>query len=434
MLPRFSRWTERCAIALVVCLLFLPKVNLVSVGGETAGIRIDDVVLLGLAALLVVGFLSVGRLHLTGIEWRVGLVVAVGLVSNAVNLAVWGVSRPLYSLRLVEYFTFFYFGYYFARRHRLTEVAWWLMAVNGVVMGLQALGWVGAWTSTGGYLTGALSRPTGLGGGPWEVGAILNVGFAIVTAPMRRLRSVLLVFAPTFGLILMSGARMPTLAHLLLLTVCVYRHSRSRMRFAGKMALLGCLLWGVLTVVPSTVSERSERLSSSENLEMFGQLYRNADPVRAGAAERASVALDDEDSDMSWLMRCVKWSAAIKTYLAHPARWLIGAGPGTFGPALDGGWLRVVTETGVLGLVLFVGLLRYLGRLGAEMTGIVLALAVNMLMIDIQIAYKAMSLVFFAAGFYSAAVYSSRAVAAGPLFSLRSRQREAAAALATSLV
>jgi hypothetical protein len=78
--------------------------------------------------------------------------------------------------------------------------------------------------------------------------------------------------------------------------------------------------------------------------------------------------------------------------------WIFGVGPGTLGPALDGGWLRLVSETGAVGTVAFLFLMRKISNLSIACSMSVLALAVNMLMVDSQNAYKVMVFLFFLAG------------------------------------
>jgi hypothetical protein len=76
----------------------------------------------------------------------------------------------------------------------------------------------------------------------------------------------------------------------------------------------------------------------------------------------------------------------------------MGLGPGSLTPALDGGWLRLISETGVVGTVAFLLLMRRISSLSTSCLMAVFALAVNMLMVDSHNAYKVMAFLFFLAG------------------------------------
>ena len=190
---------------------------------------------------------------------------------------------------------------------------------------------------------------------------------------------------------------MPLLANTILVWFYIARHSRHRAAatvkfFVGILVLCICIF-----LVPNTLTKRSVNLFSAANIEYFQEAYGSIDPGRE-PLEFSAITVPD-DSDMSWMMRMVKWVYAIKVWRANPVCWFLGVGPGTWGPALDGGWLRLLTENGVIGLVLFVLMLRCRDCNQSIMGPIRCCLFINMLMIDLNIAYKAMAFVLFVLGY-----------------------------------
>ena len=113
---------------------------------------------------------------------------------------------------------------------------------------------------------------------------------------------------------------------------------------------------------------------------------------------------------MSWLLRATKWMYAYKTWVTTPEAWVIGLGPGMWGPSLDGGWLRLLTETGVLGVLAFVLFFNTLCSTPL-LKAVRLCVFLNMAFIDIYISYKTMSLVFLIAGATVGAARFARAQA-----------------------
>jgi len=80
--------------------------------------------------------------------------------------------------------------------------------------------------------------------------------------------------------------------------------------------------------------------------------------------------------------------------------YLTGLGFGVFGPALDGGWLRLLVETGFLGLFAYARFLVNVAKKVPFGLYIAIATAINMMFIDMQLSYKGMALLLFLVGFY----------------------------------
>lgn len=398
--PKLSTDARNAFCGLGVLLLFLPKINLIQIGGETAGIRIDDLILAGILAFLVAVTLIGLRTSVSKLEMLFAALVAEAIVSNAINFAFYHRSSFLYSLRLVEYFLFFYVGYYFAGS--LARVAKWVLLANALVMVLQEFGLVGAASSEGLASSIQYGRAVGLTGGPWEVGVVINFCCAILVFDQRRKprpASAILVFAVGFALVLLTGSRMAAVAQIILVLIYLYLRSRSGIRFITISLLVLSVVVAGLVLVPNPLTKRSANLFTLDNFEALRILY-DSTPDDPGASGLADFRLADSTGDLSWVIRAAKWSGAVKLWNRSILTMIFGVGPGTLGPALDGSWLRVLTETGVVGLLAFLLFSRYIFRnLGWQMRGVLLSLQISMLMVDIHIAYKAMSFFMFSLGF-----------------------------------
>jgi hypothetical protein len=381
------------------CLLFSVKVNLFSVPGQTAGLRLDDALLAGIGLLLSAVFLVSGRVVFRPLEVKAALVLFVFVISNFFNAFLFSRSNLLYSARFAEYFLFFYIGYYFARSHSLKRVTKWLLGANATVMVLQLLGLVGGYASEEYIAAGNFERVVGLTGGPWEVGTIINFSLAILLTRSRgrsfAVRN-LILFLLTFALVLLTGARMGVVAHICIYAVFLIHRAQRPIRVVAAAGGFSVLFVLSIFSIPNPVQARSVNLFSSDNMKAFGDAYRHVTPSREVSAipwnDGRSTAPDEEGSmDASWAIRLVKWTYMLKLWVMTPFAWLIGLGPGVSGPALDGAWLRLLVETGIVGVLTFANFLLSIARLNEVAEGLVIALVINMLMTDTHIAYKAMS-------------------------------------------
>jgi hypothetical protein len=209
-----------------------------------------------------------------------------------------------------------------------------------------------------------------------------------------------LLFCATFALLLLCGARSPAVIHLIVFGVFLFRRSKHK----GALLIRGGTVLAVGLVaflaIPNKVTERSQYLFNPDNLVLAQKIYDRTelDPhfTSFEKVDNGAGILDSE-SDTSWLLRATKWMYACKTWATTPVAWVIGLGPGMWGPSLDGGWLRLLTETGAIGLLAFVLFFNTLSSTPL-LKAVRLCVYLNMAFIDIYISYKTMSLVFLIAG------------------------------------
>ena len=380
-------------------LLLLPKINFVGFRGETAGIRLDDIILLIVAGAMLIDWM--GRLELTiePLPLAGFTVVGTSCLSNLANLGI-GHSSILYSLRLAEYMIFFWSGKYLVRRgydfYLLVKV---LVLLNFLVAILQYAGFIGGFATLG--YEAPVGRPFGVSANhPAEMAAMLNLAFAVLAFGDESARfwrwSLIVGF-----FVVITGSRSALAAHCLLMLVYVYRHSKNKANFVLTSVGFSALLVAIVVAVPNDITSRSADLFSWQNVQTFRDVYDRipVDRQFADVSEGGSPEDSPEGVDISWYMRGYKWAEVVKTMFAQPwVIWILGVGPGGIGIALDGGWLRLVVETGVVGTFVFLALLRKISRLSASCSMAVLALGVNMFMVDSQLAYKVMAFLFFLAG------------------------------------
>jgi hypothetical protein len=397
-LYRFSRPAGQAFGAMGVLLLLLPKVNLVELQNGAAGLRIDDILLASCLMLFAAVRIYYADLRPTKVElafagWMVAL-----LASNVVNVTLYGRSNWLYSLRYLEYFLFFYFGYYFAQRHELRSLARAVLWINGPIMVLQMFNLIGGYASAG-YARG-IDRPIGLTGGPWEIGVLINFCLAIFLFDgWVSKKSGVWALVTTSALLLLTASRMAVLAQLTIVVAFYCRNGHSVFSVLWKSGLAVAVLASVFWFTPNPLRERSQDLFNVENINYLQQIYKQTpdNPSLDGFYDFQA----QDDSDLSWVMRVSKWCKAIKMWSHNSTGPIFGIGPGGIGIALDGGWLRIIIETGFLGLTAILALAYSISRISPTLRIMLLAIAVNLLMIDIYLAYKVMAFLFFSAGYFA---------------------------------
>lgn len=418
----FDLRTSLVIVLLCLPLLFIPKINLMTFDGETAGLRMDDLILLGFALILFWAHFGL-RKKLFDIEWWVLILTVFSLFSFGLNRIFVGLgwlqvdAKIFYCVRILEYFLFFYVG---AMASRFTyfstkNIIWAFFLWNVAFILMQKFGLIGTWTSWG-YSTNSSYRTAGISSFPSEMGALLNLIFCYLIfdktqnpriahlLPSGLRKFMALSYTYTMFLIcsifvIFTGSRIAIVALILPFLAKLKEEVNFRKistliiaipLFAGAAVLLTLLIQNTYSVV-----ERSVGLLSMSNIDLVYEVWDNialdVDPVG-----HESVALGDQD--VSWWIRIHKWCHALKIYVIHPECWLQGVGPGFATGALDGGFLRVLTEYGIIGSYIYFKLFQVIWRQNQQLKWVVIAFLFNMIFFDAYLAYKPMVLIFFMSG------------------------------------
>lgn len=427
-IPSLRLFDKRTSFSLALCflmLIFLPKINLVSLGQrESAGIRIDDILLLFFAIIFFWAHRSLA-MNMGVLEKRVGAIIALSLISFSLNrmLVAEGLMHVhaslFYCFRLAEYFLFFYVGILCSQFFSLTSVIKAFFAWNFLLMLLQKAGFIGQFF-IGVYTPSAQDRVSGIASFPSEAGMLLNMIFCVLlyTDPTWRFSRLLPAYLREFFkytyvywlfiifaiLTIWTGSRIAIVAMSIVFLFKLKNNLNFRslhmVLFGGLFLVGGGMLMLSLIENTDSVFSRSAGLFSWRNLELIGKVWQQIDisyePI-------GNEAVRYDKYDMSWWIRIHKWIYALKVYFSHPECYLQGIGPGFGMAALDGGFVRVLTENGLIGCLLYGKVFKYIYNQSLALKWVVIAFMFNMIFFDVYIAYKPMSLLFFISGYtYSA--------------------------------
>jgi hypothetical protein len=417
----FDKQLSLFILIFFIPLFFLPKINLLTIGSETAGLRIDDFLLLFFGVLLVWSHLILHK-KLYPIElWMIGLTIF-GILSFASNRLLVSLGYQLldakifYTVRLLEYFLFFYIGALAARFQLGKGFIQAFFLWNFLLMTLQKFNLAGAITNLG-YEGDVSSRVQGIASFPSEMGLLLNLLFCYmiyndsyrskiipIFPPLFRQflrKSYLYIMFVIFGIfIIFTGNRISVLAHL----ICFFGKLKQEINwkslksFAAMIIFIPILLGAITYMMLQTDSiyARSASLISMKNVQLAQIVWDKIDTTQDPIGNEVT---DSDGYDMSWWLRIHKWIFVTKAFVIHPEIYLQGLGPGFAWSALDGGILRVVAEYGLLGSLFFFYFFRSIYNINPQLRWMTIALLINMLFFDAYLAYKTMSFYLFIAGY-----------------------------------
>jgi hypothetical protein len=382
---------------------------LISTAGSS--IRIEDFVLGGLCVWYLVVRPAV---PLAAPALGIGVV---GVASAVVN---WVVGRVeilpalLYGVRTVEYFAVFPLLYLvcthedprWRRQFRYVLVVATCIQVGvaaaQAVLGLQI-----------GFSRFSYDRGAGLTSGPYELGAVC----AALACFWLAHRNVVLAATAVAGVVL-SASRISLLAVAVGLVVTAYvvrrrddgpvvrsegSADRPRWWHGAKPFAISVLLAAVITSAPGWFEQATGGTTSRASGTSLSAAWETAAAAADGtpifpdaytyqvvAYESFAQTLGVNEStstDVSNEVRFYRWQLLLPQITAGTA--LLGLGPSFPGPSVDGGYLRILVETGVVGLAAWASLL--LGifrRTPAWLYGAIATLLIGSTFIDLPFAMK----------------------------------------------
>jgi hypothetical protein len=419
----FSFKTAYLLSLFCLALLYLPKINFISFStSETAGVRIDDIVLFGTSIFFFWAFVSLRRKFLD-VEKLMFTIILFSLFSFLCNKIlvtlgmIFETAVFFYAVRLFEYFIFFYIGLAAANVFRLQSVLTLFFGLNVVFIVLQKAGLVGAFTSLDGYVKSADDRPQGIASFPSEMGVLLNILFCYFIYSDCKTPKFVYLFPPMvrhfctrysefilffiFGiLIVITGSRIAIAAlfvsFLPVLSALFRKPTIAKFVASFTMITLASLAFAY-GIYAFGLAERSKGLFSLSNIELARSVWDNIHLKASVNSDQLFIS--QETQDESWFIRIHKWAYAFKAYVMHPECYLQGIGPGFSGAALDGGLVRIFVEYGLIGFFLFMKFFKRLAGTSRALFWIVVSIFINMVFFDVYLAYKPMSMLFLIAGY-----------------------------------
>lgn len=420
-MPFFDNKLAVLTLILCIPLLFLPKINLLTVGGESAGIRYDDLILLIVGSLILCAHLF-SRKDIYKIEVWILLITAFSFVSFFANRILMNFdiiymdAKIFYVVRLLEYFMFFYIGATATRFVKGEIVVQIFLVWNLLLMTLQKLGWIGAITVLG-YDSDVASRVQGIASFPSEMGLLLNLIFCYLVFDKNHSRWISIfpskvfqhflnrsyiywMFALFSVFVIFTGNRVSIVA----LVFCFLARLKQQYRFRSLGSLVSLFIivpvlflgMGGLVMKTRAIYERSSGLLSVKNLNLAEAIWDRIDLRKDPVGNEV---VNSRDYDTSWWMRIHKWVHATKAYFFNPVVYLQGLGPGFAWAALDGGLLRIFLENGIIGCILYWKFFSSIYKINPQTKWMTIALLLNMVFFDAYLAYKTMSFFLFASGY-----------------------------------
>jgi hypothetical protein len=418
-----ARWVPNTVVLMVTWLLIGPRVPLANVAGSS--VRLEDAFIAILWVYVLCRWRSVSE-HLP--RRRVMAIAAIGVLASLFAVLAGRVSigpALLYSIRPLEYWVVFP-ALFFVLENGSEKAGKFFIRVLGLVTVVQ-VGVAALQALLGldlGFSKFSTERGAGLTAGPYELGAMCSM----LSIFWLFRKNYVLALVAACGVFL-AASRISILGLLIGGLVALMLTKRAPIRKAlSRERRFARTVYGLLVVCASATFVLSSPMSSEqlgtpvvdrlqdtstmdawqssgafasgiqlpETSDEYNQLAYGYMPYLLGDGGFAT-AVSGEASDM---VRFFRWHVLVNL-LNDPATWLFGLGPSFAGASVDGSYLRMVAETGIAGLLVWLGAIRGWSRsLDPSLFGAVIALLVGALFIDVLYSLRTMVLLWAMLAFH----------------------------------
>ncbi len=411
----WRRWfsIDNAVLVAVAWLLVGPRVELIPFAASS--IRLEDVIFIALGGFVAVcGFrrikakVGTAMLGATLAVLASGLLsVVFGVLSGRIELA----PGLLYALRPLEYWVvlpaaLLGLGSEAGRARRVAVMLGVVTVLQTSVGALQVLG------VPVGFSKFTYERAAGLTAGPYELGAIcaMLVCFwlirrqwvlaAVALGGLIASQSRVSIIAVAFGLLVLVVGKRKALGSAV---ARLWRERRLTVVVTG-----GVLLVLTVASVGWLGAPMIERLADTSLLAAWddAQRFSRSIPPLTTAGAYNHVAYDQIGvvlqgaliDDVSNVVRFFRWQLLIAALAATPLALIFGLGASFAGPSVDGSFLRILVEFGVVGLAAWAYWFYVsVRRAGVWIVAVLTTLLIGAAFIDLLFALRPMVLFWFLA-------------------------------------
>lgn len=352
----------------IFTLLFVPKVNIITVPGSTIGIRADDLAVVFFVVSLIISAAVKRQKYFDLFSKKMvacyAAFIVVSVISSLVNTMNGNVelgSSLVYTARFIEYLVVLPAGAILlkngVKKDSLVHLFTAAIFFNLVICILQQKGFLLDVQSGITYKAGQVARPSAVFNASFEICGVFMMLIPIYLTRFKNTKSSLFNIIPIIAIaaiVYISQSRSSLV--IIALIIVIYALATIRQKIMVLIAMVALIVAGIAGIyVFNNLSPKSRMNSvSSENTEYAIKNAWNNRDFSNFTEEQNKLPGVFYKGDPSLNIRLMKWFTITDGAVKSPA---VGIGPSFIKIALDGAYLRLFAETGVLGLIFYVAAL-----------------------------------------------------------------------------
>lgn len=416
-------------IVLFCVVVFIPKISILNIAGSRTGIRLDDILILIYFISFIIRLIRNPSTYLRTCKTTLMIIICMfsfgisnifGIISNNITFLV----GLLHLLRTFEYFVFIFAGidlYNITKDSKHSNILLSLLKISIVIHGIYAILEYFGITPDIGVLIGRPpnDRVYTTFSGPYELGGYLSIAIVPIIYELVARKRKLNLFYVLLALatIVLSKSRVALIAFIIVIILPIiilsFKHRKNtptkpKHRVSKRLIItLGCML-AVLLFFAGSLSSRFKDVNPKEYIQSTICAFSETDfeYYKMTKKLRYNDCILENVQDYSFSFRITKWATLIKAALIQNP--LFGLGMSISGEGMDGSYVKLLCETGIIGLTLWLIMLATLFKTFKQNNSqakyiaylVIIALIVNAVFIDIFDASKVMMAFWMIIGYY----------------------------------
>lgn len=365
----------------LIFIAIMPKINIISISGNGAGIRVEDIILALLAVYyIIVIFINktkkIESNELKNISKIFMIFLAITLISTIFGYFQGYIKLKLgalYFLRKIEYFLLLIVSYDIVIND-MWNLKSFLKFVDIVVIFhfiysiLQLLGILGSFNRGEALSTLTQGRVSSTFNGAYELSAFLLLVMPIylnkiIVEKKYKLKDIMCTLM-IFFCILASDSRTSIIIFMFLIILFFTKEEKNK----NKVALVWCIIIFLITTFSILTIDISDNLDDTRfaTINISKMIRTTQDAwyhkdfdayVMTGKWYGSYYNVNKLSSDASFTIRVNHWMQILDGLIRSP---FIGVGASISGGSADGNYVRVLGESGILGFIFWIGMYIYI--------------------------------------------------------------------------
>lgn len=405
------------SIYVLTIAIILPKISIINVNFVYGtGIRIEDIILVMFGITLIFEKLesikSFFKTRLFIIFIVYVIVITASLFSGFYIGGIYSKSSAFFRyLRNIEYFCYLFVGIDFYSKNKdkfYTYIKYFLyitLIVNLFVAISQKYEMMGSFR-LGGF--SYIDVSVGLFNGPYEIGAFCNIIIAFFMIEILKkddflVENVFVVLASLI-LILLSKSRLSLLCALFIIILQLFINLKGKQKLIILSIGLILLVGFIFMIDKISILSRFRTINLNDLIYSIKYYAKNANYENFinMPTDKTLEHYVIQRGDVSFNCRMFKWFSFIDLFKKYP---IFGYGYNSSG-IMDGNYIKLLVETGIIGLIVFILLLVSIVfynrdtkfKLNKYLVFIFIIMILNATLIDIFESSKIMQIFYFVAG------------------------------------
>lgn len=368
-------------IILILFVILLPKINVINVSGNKTGIRVEDFLTIYFMCYYIKNILwkknfeinSKSVIKVTIIFIIYNIIIFISTVLGIMNQNIRPILGILYFARKIEYFILFFVGYDIVKNNRINQntiekVFSYTLYIHFIISILQITGIVGSFNS--GKLLAKMTqgRVSSTFNGAYEFSAYLLILLPFYTYDLfvkgkAKIKNIIYVIM-IFLCIYMSESRTSLVIFVVMMVMMFFVYYKNKKVKIATVTvgiifalILGLGIFDLTDTLAGTRFATIDLKSMVETIELTWK-YKNFDKyVATGSWYGDNPNIVNFNADKSFIIRVSHWMQLIDGFLRYP---VLGAGASISQSAADGNYVRIIAESGILGIAFWLYLNFYI--------------------------------------------------------------------------